>query len=221
MLASRSYYATVCSSIIHLDYFLASLIILGVVLAANLIGPTIANPQTQLLPAALHGIKLVKIAFILACSALSSLILSFVLTTHALADLNSKMARENAVRKQRGYADVVMERPSFAWFLGVFTCMIGVSAILAAVAMSIASAVNEHNYSFIACVIILGVAVVLGILIALFLILTRNETVGYGVGNYSSGGPYTSSPAQFTGAPTQYSGAPAQYTGSPVSHPAP
>jgi len=220
MLASRRYYATVSSSIIHLDQFLASLIIFGLVIAAALVAPTISNPQTPLIPGAEHGIHLTKIAFILSCSALSFLVISFVLSVHALAELNSKLARESAWRKQRGYADVVLEGPNLSWLMGVLTCVLGIAFIFGAVAMSIASALNEHNFSFIACVSILGVGVVVGCVLAFMLLFNRNETAAYGAGN-TFANQYTASPIQYTGSPAQYAGTPTQFTGSPVVNPAP
>lgn len=89
-------------ALVHITQFLGSFIIFGLVIGSSIVGPQFLSPTANAVPSVHHSLQRIRAAFILGVIALSLLIIGFIISSHALADYESKMYREGEARK-RGY----------------------------------------------------------------------------------------------------------------------
>jgi len=192
MRASRRYFTTIMAAAVTLCTFLATFIILAMVLAAAIVGPQFLQPAAHLscgafgqaapgLPCPKTALNLYKISQVLGAFALCSLFFGYVFNSLGLADLESDAVRDSYLKGRNGgyanphmgYAEVIT--PTLYFWLGVIFTAMGVMIVLAAVCAAMASSVTHHDWSFHTVVTVLVFAAVIGPLVLLICMLMRRE----------------------------------------------
>jgi len=123
-----------------------------------------------------HGCQwwLFRLALLLAVIALSLFVLAFAFSAIGVAAQESNFLRAGVARSGTAYAGLEVVRPPFTFIGTVFSTMLGLWAILAAVLIIVCVIVGKREWAFIASAIILGVFALLTGLVLLIMFF-RNE----------------------------------------------